>query len=170
MSLLCLSCNVYFILYILSNISYVCTVIKVLAANTICIVFFFFFFALHVIYLLWMLPEIIFLNFQQEPHLALQKYYDHLVHFIFIPAMNAFIQVPQQYRNFWDIRCYIIGWYPRSLLKNLKPFEKALHFKATICVHTSCVVNVLLLWLHLQKLSKFSFYWNLYLIIFYGRV
>lgn len=95
------------------------------------------------------------MHFQQEPHLALQKHYDHLVHFIFIPAMNAFIQVPQQYRNFSQTHCII------SLVDTLTVSSKIWTTLKKHCISKQQYVfmpAMLLMrcffWLHLQKLSK----------------
>lgn len=46
-------------------------------------------------------------------------------------------QVPQQYRNCWDIVKVLYHWWLPSLhLKNLNTFEEHCNSKRTICVHT----------------------------------
>lgn len=131
--------------------------IKVLAADTVCIVDIYIYFALpilYVIYLVWMLPDNIFalptrttLSFT-ETLWPSGSFHLYSCHECFYPSSSAIQEL------FTDILCYIIGWYPHSLLKNLNNFEKALHFKATICVHASSVVNVLLLLTTSSKVVK----------------
>lgn len=133
--------------------------IKVLAADTVCIVdiYFLSYFALpilYVIYLVWLLPDNIFalptrttLSFT-ETLWPSGSFHLYSCNECFYPSSSAIQEL------FADILCYIIGWYPLSLFKNLNNFEKALHFKATICVHASSVVNVLLLLTTSSKVVK----------------
>lgn len=96
---------------------------------------------MYVIYLVWMLPDNIFalptrttLSFT-ETLWPSGSFHLYSCHECFYPRSSAIQEL------FTDILCYIIGWYPHSLLKNLNNFEKVLHFKATILTTSSKVVK-----------------------------
>lgn len=95
--------------------------------------------------------QIIFLHF----HLALQTHYDHLVHFIFIPAMNVFSSSAIQ-ELFTDLLCYIIGWNNPNLLKKPEHLWKSIAFQSNNMCH---VVNALFLLTTSSKVVK-DFLWQ----------